>query len=202
MVLDGKTPPSPVTSGAPQGTVLGPLLYLIYINDLPSRVSSTARLFADDCLLYRVISNQEDAASLQEDLDHLQEWERDWQMNLNPDKCEHIRISNKRKIIQTTYKIHGQVLKETSKAKNLGVTIDKTLSWNSHIDMVTKKGQPDYLLSTEKPVIMSKGYKRSQLQDTCKTSARECGYSLGPIYKDRHQQGRSCPETRSKILPQ
>ena len=95
MVLDGKTSPSsPVTSGVPQGTVLGPLLFLIYINDLPSRVSSTAQLFADDCLLYGVISNKEDAASLQEDLDHLQEWERDWQMNFNPNKCEHIRITN------------------------------------------------------------------------------------------------------------
>ena len=90
-------------------------------------------------LLYRVISNQEDAASLQEDLDHLQEWERDWQINFNPDKCEHIRITHKRKIIQTTYKIHGQVLKKTTKAKYLGVTIEKKQSWNSHIDMVTKR---------------------------------------------------------------
>ena len=61
-----------------------------------------------------------------------------WQMTFDPDKCEHIRITNKRKIIQTTYKIHGQVLKETTKAKYLGVTIDKTLSLNSHIDMATK----------------------------------------------------------------
>ena len=60
-------------------------------------------------------------------------------MNFNPDKCEHIRITNKRKIIETTYKIHGQVLKETTKAKYLGVNIDKTLSWNSHTDMVTKR---------------------------------------------------------------
>ena len=140
VVLDGKTSSSsPVTSGVPQGTVLGPLLFLIYINDLPSRVSSTARLFADDCLLYRVISSQDDVASLQEDLDRLQEWERDWQMSFNPDKCEHIRITLKRKIVQSTYKIHGQVLKETTKAKYLGVTIDKNLSWNSHIDMVTKR---------------------------------------------------------------
>ena len=96
VVLDGKTSPSsPVTSGVPQGTVQDLLLFLIYINDLPSRISSTARLFADDCLLYRVISNQEYVASLQEDLDYLQEWERDWQMNFNPDKCEHIRFTNK-----------------------------------------------------------------------------------------------------------
>ena len=60
-------------------------------------------------------------------------------MNFNLGKCEQIRITNKRKIIQTTYKIHGQVFKETTKAKYLGVTIDKTLSWNSHIDMVTQR---------------------------------------------------------------
>ena len=89
--------------------------------------------------LYRVISSQDDAESLQEDLDRLQEWERDWQMAFNPDKCEHIRITNKKKIVQSTYMIHGQVLKETTKANYLGVTIDKTLSWNSHIDMVTKR---------------------------------------------------------------
>ena len=60
-------------------------------------------------------------------------------MAFNPDKCEHIRITNKKKIVQSSYQIHGQVLKETTKAKYLGVTIDKTLSWNSHIDTVTKR---------------------------------------------------------------
>ena len=140
VVLDGKTSiSSPVTSDIPQGTVLGHLLFMIYINDLPSRVSSTAQLFADDCLLYRVISSQEDAASLQEYLDRLLEWESDWQMAFNPDKCEQIRITNKKKIVQSSYQIHGQVLKEPTKAKYFGVTIDKTLSWKSHIDKVTKR---------------------------------------------------------------
>ena len=120
VVLDGKTSSrAAVTSRVPQGTVLGPLLFLAYIIDLPSRVSSSVRLFADDCLLYRVIRDQQDAASLQTDLNHLQEWEREWQMVFNPDKCEHIRITNKRKVIHTSYNIHGQTLNETSKANTL-----------------------------------------------------------------------------------
>jgi hypothetical protein len=75
---------APVTSGVPQGRVLGPLLFLIYINDLPSKVNSSARLFADDCPLYRHIKTNEDTTSLQDDLSNLQDWERDWQMHFNP----------------------------------------------------------------------------------------------------------------------
>ena len=85
---------APVTSGVPQGTVLGPLLFLVYINDLPAQVKSKARLFADDCLLYRQICSSDDTAALQRDLDSLQGWERDWHMAFNPDKCEVIRITN------------------------------------------------------------------------------------------------------------
>ena len=62
-------------------------------------------------------------------------------MPFNPDKCEHIQITNKRKIIQTSYTIHGQQLKETSQTKYLGVTIDSKLSWNSHVDLVTKRAK-------------------------------------------------------------
>ena len=133
------SPTAPVTSGVPQGTVLGPLLFLAYINDLPSSVKSTARLFADDCLLYRSITTEADATQLQDDLDNLQKWEANWLMHFNPDKCEVIRITTKRKQRITPYYIHGKELAVTTKAKYLGVNISNNLSWNHHINSVCKK---------------------------------------------------------------
>ena len=141
VILEGKkSSPAPVTSGVPQGSVLAPILFLCYINDLPNQVSSTVRLFADDCLLYRNINTTHDAETLQEDIDKLQTWEAAWLMEFNPDKCEIIRITNRRKKkIVTNYSIHEHQLKEVKGAKYLGVTIDRTLSWNEHINNVTKK---------------------------------------------------------------
>ena len=76
------------TSGIPQGTVLGPILFLIYINDFPDYLKhSTLRLFADDSTIYRNIKNKDDSQKLQEDLDSASQWERDWLMSFHPDKC-------------------------------------------------------------------------------------------------------------------
>ena len=85
----------PVTSGVPQGTILAPLLFLCYINDLPELVSCCCRLYADDVLLYKVIRLDEDYASLQSDLDVLQKWADDWQMRFNGLKCQHISFCSK-----------------------------------------------------------------------------------------------------------
>ena len=71
-----------MVSGVPQGTVLGPLLFLLHINDLPSVVSSKVRLFVDDCLIYRNIKNKEDQIALQKDLILLENWGNTWGMRL------------------------------------------------------------------------------------------------------------------------
>ena len=73
-------------SGVPQGTVLGPLLFILYIIDLPAQVHSATRcrFFADDCLLYRVIQSAQDQIQLQADLKNLQQWAADWGMVFNP----------------------------------------------------------------------------------------------------------------------
>jgi hypothetical protein len=141
VVCEGnQSPPADVVSGVPQGTVLGPLLFLAYINDMPTTTSSSIRLFADDALVYRNINSNEDAAKLQEDLNLLQSWEKKWQMEFNLDKCEVLRLTQKRKnTIESDYSIHGQTLKTVSEAKYLGVTLDSKLTFNTHIDNICKK---------------------------------------------------------------
>lgn len=140
MVLEGeRSAEVPVTSGVPQGSVLGPLLFLLYINDLPQDIQSQVRLFADDTAVYLTVSSTEDANTLQGDLDTLQEWERTWDMEFNPGKCQILHISRSRKPFQSQYTLHGQVLETVEDAKYLGITISKDLNWNTHVSNITAK---------------------------------------------------------------
>ena len=84
VVLDGESSEEvKVTSGVPQGSVLGPLLFLLYINDLPENIQSQVRLFADDTAVYLTVTNMQDSQVLQSDLESLQHWERTWDMEFN-----------------------------------------------------------------------------------------------------------------------
>ena len=130
---------TPVLSGVPQGTVLVPLLFLIYINDLPSCVHNKIRLYADDVLLYSYIQSQTDCTNLQQDLNSLLNWSHIWQMSLNPKKCEFLRITNKKYPVTSNYFIDSSPIKEVSHSKYLGVIIDNKLSWNPHIQHITTK---------------------------------------------------------------
>ena len=97
---------APVCSGVPQGSVIGPLMFQLFINDLPDYVKScNVRLFADDSVLNRRIYRASDMQSLQNDMDNLLQWEQDWQMEFHPSKCQLLRITNKRKPFARDYDI-------------------------------------------------------------------------------------------------
>lgn len=99
-----------VESGVPQGSVLGPSLFLFYINDMPEGIRSRVRLFADDTIVYLTITSDTDADYLQEDLDKLAEWEGKWKMAFHPDKCNVLTITRKRKPIVREYQLHGHYI--------------------------------------------------------------------------------------------
>ena len=125
-----------VESGVPQGTVLGPLMFLCHINDLPDRVSSQVRLFADDCLLYRQIKNNEDHLLLQKDLCELEKWASEWGMKFNAKKCYIMSIRNSSSFF---YQLDNTILQQVDSCPYLGVTISSDMSWSTHITKVSKK---------------------------------------------------------------
>ena len=94
---------SPVLSGVPQGSILGPLLFILYINDLPSVVSPTMKIFADDVAMYYPVNSASDCKAFQHDLDLNSAWCSKWQMRLNVSKYELLCISNKCSPVQHVY---------------------------------------------------------------------------------------------------
>ena len=144
VVLDGVISSSAqVLSGVPQGSVLEPLLFLAYINDMPETINhSETLLFADDTILFRKINNTKDSDLLQQDLSALERWENEWQMSFNPTKCIVIRVSpsKTKPVLPTHYQLHGHTLEVVEASKYLGVTITNDLSWDRHIDNVAAKG--------------------------------------------------------------
>ena len=112
----------------------------MYINDLPGvAVHSTARLFADDCIIYRPIRNNDDTILLQNDLNKIPEWEFMWQMQFNIDKCFILRVGRPKHKLLHLYTLHNQNVSETDSAKYLGVPITSDLQWNQHINNTTNK---------------------------------------------------------------
>ena len=141
VVVNGSNSSSiPVSSGVPQGSVLGLLLFLIYINDLPNFVQhSKVRLFADDTAIYLALTHASHSNLLQQDLHQLELWEQNWDMKFNPSKCQVIQITKLKTTIPTQYILHDTILQSVPSAKYLGVTISNDLSFGNHIDNITKK---------------------------------------------------------------
>ena len=147
VVLNGeRSSTRPVLSGVPQGSVLGPLLFLIYINDATLEslhINSKVILYADDILLHRIITCPSDFTALQADINTLSKWVSVNNLTLNAAKCKYMIISRLRRnsIPAPPITLNGQPLEKVSSYRYLGVTISNDLSWNTHIDEISKKAR-------------------------------------------------------------
>jgi len=128
-----------VSSGVPQGSVLGPALFLLYINNISDGIRSDLRLFADDSIVYREINSNTDHLILQQDLEHLKDWAHRWQMDFNISKCFLLSITLKKQPSDFTYILSGQTITRTDSHPYLGINIDSKLSWRPHVNEVTAK---------------------------------------------------------------
>ena len=137
---------SVIESGVPQGSVLGPLLFLVYINDLEKNIKSNVKFFADDTMLYSVVVDPSSSASdLNHDLDLISQWAFQWKMAFNPDPSKQaveVLFSCKRKSVQHPGLFFGgSPVASVSEHKHLGLTLQPTLSFAKHIDEKINKAK-------------------------------------------------------------
>ena len=136
----------PVVSGVPQGSVLGPLLFLIYINgiaELPLSPGSKLVIYADDVLLYRPIRQASDFQLLQQDVDALGIWADNNYLTFNPSKCKAMVFSSRRQPVPfpANFSLNGFLLEVVDSVKYLGLSISSDLSWTNHINSITSKAR-------------------------------------------------------------
>ena len=129
----------PVISGVPEGSLLAPLLFSLFINDLSSTVSSGCLMYADDVKTFRKITSPSDSQELQRDLDRFTVWSACFGLSLNPSKCKSFTLTLRRAPVQITYSIGGTLLEHVDQIRDLGIIIDSKLTFAQHVDHAVKR---------------------------------------------------------------
>ena len=139
VVLNGKTSGwARVGSGVPEGSICGPVLFVLFCNDLPSFLNSSCLMYADDIKIVRRVHACDDAVALQNDLNKFCIWSATWKLQLNPTKCKVMTFTLRTKPVTFDYAIHGIALDRVSVMRDLGVLMDSKLTFGPHVDSVVR----------------------------------------------------------------
>ena len=141
VILHGeKSDPRTLSAGVPQGSILGPLLFILYTNDLPDQVNCDVRLYADDSSMFKSDKNQKTIEdNLNKDLNNVTEWAEEWKVTLNPEKTECVNFTRKQGQRQPNLIMENKRIKTVDHHKHLGVTLQKNGKWGHHINEVITK---------------------------------------------------------------
>ena len=185
---------APVTSGVPQGSLLGPILFTIFINDLPDEVVGRVRvaLYADDTKLYKSVTSVCDCQSLQTTLGNLNSWSKHNRIKFNTSKCKSLTVTRKKFPLVHEYTLDSAQLEHVSTEKDLGVHITSSLSWKPHIHAITAKANKLLgLLKRTCPLITDVTVQRTLFLSLVKSQLRHA--SLLP--RSSHPKGPSRAST-------
>ena len=169
MVIDGaRSQVDSVDSAVPQGTVLGPLLFLLFVNDLPSVLDPVTAidLFADDCLVYRSIDSEQDKLLLQQDLDSLYLWRQCWGMRFQTKTSQIMHIGKQSH--HNFYQLNNEILTTPTESKYVGITLTQGLKWSTHIKRTSPKAHHRLGFVTSMKVVQAHGngvHFSSQISD-------------------------------------
>ena len=148
MILDGHiSSKKSVLSGVPQGSILGPILFVLFINDLPQVLHSDTNLalYADDTKIWRTIKNDDDIAKLQLDINYLDRWAEINKMNFHRDKCKVLSIKQKASLFSMFpfaihhYHLADSLLEYVESEKDLGVHVNSNFDFNDHCEIILTK---------------------------------------------------------------
>ena len=186
-----------VESGVPQGSVLGPLLFLIFINDLPDNLESTCKMFADDTKLYNLSKK---SSSLQSDINKLTDWSNTWQLKFNTDKCKVLHLGKNNPC--NAYFMNGQQLLTVNVERDLGVTFDSSLEFKEHITKCSSDANKLIGVIKRNISYLNKDSLRILITSLIRSKLEFCNCIWSPIYKWQSSMLEKVQRRATKLLPQ
>ena len=188
-----------MTIGIPQGSVIGPILVTIYINDLPDVVHNIAKLFANDTKVYTVVNKEEEQHSLQNDINNLVHWSDKWLLKFNKSKYKHVHLGH---ATNKKYNIGENEINQVTGEKDLGILIDDKLKFQQHINQQKNKASQRLGMSKRSFSYMDKEMFLTLFKSIVRPHLEYGRNVWYVIYKKRSYANRKCTEKSDQISKQ